>query len=514
MSVACVEHDAAAVTKNGQLYTWRFHTDNNANKTPPLAGERVDLPPVAQVAIGGIFQSHFAAVCQNGTMWTWGQAGRGQTGLGLGGMITGHVQAPREIPLALFGGCKVVNVTCGYDYTVVVTELGSVYSFGDNTHGQLGHGDSGVLATRHSPTRVEALNGRHITMCATARYHTLCVCSKGCVWSWGLNYSGQLGIEGADYADDVAVPTPVTGFDKPSTVVFLSTSPSHSMAVTSDGNLLAWGSNRYGQCGFGGVDILKTQTPVYLLDVVDAKRSKHKGTDTGKGKGKGKGKGTGNSGGHDVDDDSTPRAEGKQDATTPATRIRVKTAHCSHVQTVVLTENGDCWWTGIGSVGSMHNPVTFTRINEPTFANSRVVTVCVTHWEWLMCTDDGLVYTWAEASREGHPTHKLDPNPVMIQPEFFGGQQVGLYAKLSTPMMLAFAMGTHPRLGGVKSGDHTPANRRSSRKTAASVHADNISCPFVDMSDDLLFRIHATYALSGVEQTPGVVRLLGGAMCA
>ena len=52
-----------------------------------------------------------------------------------------------------------IQVAIGYSHTVVVTVDLSVYSWGENAHGQLGHGD---LQSRRQPTVIEALNGRNI----------------------------------------------------------------------------------------------------------------------------------------------------------------------------------------------------------------------------------------------------------------------------------------------------------------------------------------------------------------
>lgn len=63
-----------------------------------------------------------------------------------------------EIPRPFSGGTPVTAVSCGKQHTVLLTEAGTVYSFGFDTHGQLGHGEctnSEVLVAR----LVDALDG-------------------------------------------------------------------------------------------------------------------------------------------------------------------------------------------------------------------------------------------------------------------------------------------------------------------------------------------------------------------
>ena len=79
---------------------------------------------------------HFAAVADDGELFTCGYNARGQLGHG----ITAHVSAPRLVE-ALFGR-RVRLVACSYYHTVVATEADGVFGFGRNDFGQLGLGDT------------------------------------------------------------------------------------------------------------------------------------------------------------------------------------------------------------------------------------------------------------------------------------------------------------------------------------------------------------------------------------
>ena len=54
---------------------------------------------------------------------------------------------------------KILQVAVGFAHIVAVTTQTSVYSWGSNDQGQLGHGDT---VTRSTPTVIEALKGRNI----------------------------------------------------------------------------------------------------------------------------------------------------------------------------------------------------------------------------------------------------------------------------------------------------------------------------------------------------------------
>lgn len=80
------------------------------------------------------------------------------------------------------------------------------------------------------------------------------------VWSCGSNYNGELGRGGIKGGSSTIYPVHM-----PSTVsiIQISAGRSHSMAVSDDGRLFAWGSNSHGQLAMS-CDILISDTPRYF----------------------------------------------------------------------------------------------------------------------------------------------------------------------------------------------------------------------------------------------------------
>jgi alpha-tubulin suppressor-like RCC1 family protein len=81
----------------------------------------------------------------------------------------------------------VISAKNGSFYTMALKSDGTVWTWGDNTSGQLG---DGTLTTRINPIRVSALTG--ITAIDAGGYHTVALKSDGAVWMWGNNASGEL----------------------------------------------------------------------------------------------------------------------------------------------------------------------------------------------------------------------------------------------------------------------------------------------------------------------------------
>ncbi|KAH7722051.1 hect domain and RLD 4 [Aphelenchoides avenae] len=84
---------------------------------------------------------------------------------------------------------KAVQVACGANHTVVLTEEGRVFGFGSDSFGQLG---GGKRSEQQHPKVVSELLGTAISSIACGRCHTLAL-SNGRVYAFGLNGSGQLG---------------------------------------------------------------------------------------------------------------------------------------------------------------------------------------------------------------------------------------------------------------------------------------------------------------------------------
>ena len=126
----------------------------------------------------------------------------------------------------------------------------AISAWGNNYNGQLGDGTNGN--NRTEPVRVSGLRGAEITALAGGQGHTLALKSDGTVLAWGYNRDGELG-NGTNEDN----PTPVLVKDSHgptghlSGVRAIAAGSSHSLALKEDGTVWAWGYNSDGQLGDG-----------------------------------------------------------------------------------------------------------------------------------------------------------------------------------------------------------------------------------------------------------------------
>lgn len=135
----------------------------------------------------------------------------------------------------VFSGCNAVH-------SVIITESGSVYTFGRNEKGQLGTGDTN---TRITPTHIKEFDGLDIIGAACGRSHTLFMGSDGVVYACGDNKMGQCGTNQRSL-QQILTPTRTT-FTKKATKVVCGAE--FSIILDSQGDLFSFGHPEYGQLG-------------------------------------------------------------------------------------------------------------------------------------------------------------------------------------------------------------------------------------------------------------------------
>jgi len=172
----------------------------------------------------------------------------------LGDGTTTNSDVPVNVKLP--AGTKVTAVAAGGYYSLALTSTGAVFAWGFNTDGELGDGGT---ANSDVPVRAKLPAGTKVTAVAAGgplygvgAYiagpgHSLAVTSGGKVFAWGYNKDGELGDDGTANSD-VPVKVRLTADAK---VTAVAAGELQSLAVTSNGAVLAWGGNNFGQLGDG-----------------------------------------------------------------------------------------------------------------------------------------------------------------------------------------------------------------------------------------------------------------------
>jgi alpha-tubulin suppressor-like RCC1 family protein len=228
----------------------------NGTITSSSSPVAVSLPPgTAVIAVaGGTF--HSLALTTTGQVLAWGYNAQGQ----LGNATTTNSNAP--VAVSLPSGTTVTAIASGGSHGLALTSSGQVLAWGQNTYGQLGNGTTTNSST---PVAVSLPSGTTVTAIAGGYGHSLALTSTGQVLAWGYNQLGQLGNGTTSTTGCYCVPTPgPVSLPSGTTVTAIAAGRAHSLAVTSTGQVLAWGWNAYGQLGNGTTTNSSTPVAVSL----------------------------------------------------------------------------------------------------------------------------------------------------------------------------------------------------------------------------------------------------------
>ena len=161
------------------------------------------------------------------------------------GQLGNGQAAIRASPIKVTGIDRVTAVAAGNLFTLALRTDGSLWSWGTNVDGELG---DGTLQNKSHPVRVTGVSGTAVSI-AVGTFHSLALTADGVVWAWGYGDDGQLGngLGPGKYLSAVRV-TGVTGLPAVRAVV---AGERHSLALATDGTVWAWGANNFGQLGNG-----------------------------------------------------------------------------------------------------------------------------------------------------------------------------------------------------------------------------------------------------------------------
>lgn len=239
-------HHSLLLKSDGSLWGWGDNFTGNVGDGTTIARNtpvKVLLNISATAIAAGPLSSF--AIGSDSYLYVWGNNDQNQ--LGVNNLnSTPWPTKTLLTPASITSGGNLFSVEALLD--------GSVYSFGLNLYGELGHG---VISTNTTPNPnsggvVPSLS--NITVVSSGSCHTIALRSDGTVWSWGCNSSGQLG-DGT--TTDRETPAQISGL---SNVTAIAAGGEYSIAIRNDGTVWTWGYNA-----------AQTVIPTQLPGIVSAK---------------------------------------------------------------------------------------------------------------------------------------------------------------------------------------------------------------------------------------------------
>uniref|UniRef100_A0A8D0LI58 HECT-type E3 ubiquitin transferase n=1 Tax=Sus scrofa TaxID=9823 RepID=A0A8D0LI58_PIG len=237
--VACGGDHSVFLLEDGEVYTCGLNTkgqlghEREGNK-PEQIGALAD-EHIVHVACG---ESHSLALSDRGQLFSWGAGSDGQLGL----MTTEEsVAVPRLIQK--LNQQTILQVSCGNWHCLALAADGQFFTWGKNSHGQLGLGKE--FPSQASPQRVRSLEGIPLAQVAAGGAHSFALSLSGAVFGWGMNNAGQLGLSDEE---DRESPCHVKLL-RAQKVVYISCGEEHTAVLTKSGGVFTFGAGSCGQLG-------------------------------------------------------------------------------------------------------------------------------------------------------------------------------------------------------------------------------------------------------------------------
>ncbi len=268
-------YDASyAVAADGTVRSWGGNTygeggtgtgtapGGGVNGTTSTTPRVVTLPGLnsGEKAVKASANFYTAGVITNqGAVYSWGLADFGTAGQGYSITLgqTDYIYAPYRNPFL----SDVSQLAFGYYGGLAATNGGGLYTWGTNNEGELGAGATGAIANCHTaagssstmvtdywdcqPRLLSSITDAALVSAGLRNMDV--VTSSGQVYTFGRNDSYNLGI-GSTNAGLVANAPTATGFANAATI---SSSYSATIACSTSGQVMIWGSNSVGAFGNG-----------------------------------------------------------------------------------------------------------------------------------------------------------------------------------------------------------------------------------------------------------------------
>lgn len=209
--------------------------------------QQTQTSEIKEVSCGNF---HTCFITNNGNVYSVGRNAQGQ--LGRLTPTTSEQIAPGKVIFPGSSSSPFVQVSCGASHTFALNSKGELYSWGNNTNGQLSLGDN---IDRPTPVLVSGMiNGAPSDpgvwkYVSCGLFHTLAINISGELYACGLNTDGQLGL--SDNRDRLKLRKVTVDGNWVSAVG----GGYHTLALNSAGQLYSCGNNSKGQLGAGTVGV-------------------------------------------------------------------------------------------------------------------------------------------------------------------------------------------------------------------------------------------------------------------
>ena len=244
--IAIAEFHSLALNEKGEIFGWGGNLFNKLGQTNGLCGLPSKIYIKRKIVSIACGDYHSCALSENGVLYTWGGGGesynKGQCGHG----NKKDVDNPKKLEFFTKKGIHILRVACGGYHTIVMDEKNDLYGFGKGIFGQCGYGQP---EDADFPRKI-IFNDKNLNKIIDIKCggeHTLFLSDIGRVYVCGHGYFGQLGL-----GNNKNVKTPILVHSLTNkNIIEIAAGWSHSLVLTDDGYVYSAGCGKFGELGLG-----------------------------------------------------------------------------------------------------------------------------------------------------------------------------------------------------------------------------------------------------------------------
>ncbi len=255
VDIVSANNHVIALDVNGYLYAWGSNSHGQlglGHANSVLSATKLALPNDLGTKWRAVSTSdtHTLAIDTDGKLWAWGSNSNSQLG------YTGTSLVPKQVGV----GSEWQQVVAANGYSFALNSSGQRFAWGKNANEELG--DSGIVGIFSEPTLIDS----GWLMIAASNGYGFGVKNDNKIYFWGAQAKQ---VTNGETVDVVNVETPEL-FDDGNAIHTVSSwrqivsDGNTNLALTSEGQLWAWGNNVNAQTGTG-VDSPFEYLPIYVL---------------------------------------------------------------------------------------------------------------------------------------------------------------------------------------------------------------------------------------------------------
>ncbi|MDD3519568.1 MAG: choice-of-anchor D domain-containing protein, partial [Chromatiales bacterium] len=280
-------NDYSLMLKGGRVWSWGDNgsgylgdgtEDDRPHPVPVCRADAQTIPCGTDEQLTGIVDidanAATLAITDAGKLLSWGYGPLGRDTGSVPYTLPGEVCPEDDVASDCAGfraAGAAIDVALTWDVALVVKADGTVWAWGNQYYGVIGN-DQQSADNILRPSRVcvngggqcAAFDTVSVRAVAAKGNHALALREDDTIWGWGDNFYGQVGdgtgtmrltpvqvCPDSDLTDDCNA---FRGAAQDSGIQQIAAGYVHSMALTGDGRVWAWGNNSDGQMGDGMVD--------------------------------------------------------------------------------------------------------------------------------------------------------------------------------------------------------------------------------------------------------------------